>query len=82
MTWMEGHKTLEVRRGLGPDLQLDEFQQVASVADRFQTSEVVLDMRKTIMQQLSVENCGEVLMWSGDCGMRDLEAEALTIAVE
>ncbi len=75
-------KTLDVWCGFGHDVQLDEMQQVASVADQFQISDVAPDVEKTIMQQLSVENCGEVLMWSGGCGMRGLETEALKMAVE
>ena len=32
------------------------------------------------MEQLSVDMCGDVLMWSKRCGMQQLEAEALEMA--
>jgi hypothetical protein len=57
-----------------------ELQQLASVADRFQITEVVSLLEESVMGQLSVEACGELLMWSGGCGMRRLEASALKMA--
>ncbi len=56
------------------------MQQLASVADRFQITEVVSSLEEALMGHLSLEACGEVLMWSGGCRMRHLEAYALKLA--
>jgi hypothetical protein len=61
---------------------IDEVQQVASVADRFQMTEVLSAVEEALLSQLSIENCGEVLMLCGRCGMERLEDEALKIAAE
>ncbi len=37
-------------------------------------------LEETRMGQLGVEMCGDVLMWSGRCGMQQLQAEALAMA--
>ena len=63
-------------------MALGELQQLASVADRFQITEVVCAVEETLLLQLCVVKCGELLMWSGRCGMQRLEAEALKMAVE
>ncbi len=61
-------------------MQLCEVQQLASVADRFQITEIVSSLEEAVMGQLNLDSCGEVLMWSGGCGMRRLEADAQKIA--
>ena len=61
-------------------MELGQVQQLASVADQFQMTEVTSVLEEALMGQLSVDMCGDVLMWSGGCGMRQLEAEALQMA--
>jgi hypothetical protein len=75
-------KTLDIwcGRGGSKEMELCEVQQLASVADRFQITEVLSALEESVMKQLSVEGCGEVLMWSGGFGMRRLEADALNMA--
>ena len=61
-------------------MELREVQELASVADRFQITEVISALEEAVISKLSLEGCGEVLTWSGGCGMRRLEAEALKMA--
>ena len=77
-------KTLDIwcGRGDGQELELYEVQQLASVADRFQITEVTSLLEKAVIGKLSVEACGDVLIWSGGCGMLRLEAAALKMAAE
>jgi hypothetical protein len=64
----------------GQEMELCEVQELASVADRFQIAEVTSLLEEAMIGQLKVEACGEVLMWSGGCGMLRLEAAALKMA--
>jgi hypothetical protein len=64
------------------EVELGEVQELASVADRFQFTEVVSALEETALKKLKLDSCGEVLMWSGGCGMLRLEAEALATAAE
>ena len=75
-------KTLDIWCGRGDarEIELCKVQQLAIVADRFQIAEVTSLLEKDMMGQLSLEACGEVLMWSGGCGMLQLEAAALKMA--
>jgi hypothetical protein len=75
-------KTIDIWCGLGGGREMDwcEVEQLASVADRFQITEVVSSLEEAVMSQLSLEACGEVLTWSGGCGMGRLEADALKMA--
>jgi hypothetical protein len=77
-------KTLDIwcGRADGQEMELHEVQQLASVADRFQITEVTSALEEGVMRQLRLEGCGEVLGWSGGCGMRRLEAAALKMAAE
>ena len=77
-------KTLDVwcGRADGQEMELHELQQLASVADRFQITEVTSALEEAVMGQLRLEACGEVLTWSGGCGMLRLEAAALQMAAE
>jgi hypothetical protein len=77
-------KTLDIwcGRGDGQELELYEVQQLAIVADRFQITEVTSLLEEAVMGKLSVEACGDVLIWSGGCGMLRLEAAALKFAAE
>jgi hypothetical protein len=69
-------------RGNGLEISLHEGHQLASVADRFQITEVLSAVEDALMEQLSLDMCGEVVMWSGGCGMRRLEAQALKLAAD
>ena len=62
------------------EVELGEVQQLASESDQFQITDVTTVLEEALMGQLSMDLCGEVLMWSGRCGMRQLEAEALEMA--
>jgi hypothetical protein len=62
------------------ELEWGELQRLANVADRFQMTDVLSVLEEALMGQLSVDMCGDVLMWSGCCGMGQLEAEALRMA--
>jgi hypothetical protein len=75
-------KTLDIWCGRvdGQVMELYEVQQLATVADLFQITEVTSLLEEAVMGQLSVDACGEVLMWSGGCGMLRLEAAALRMA--
>jgi hypothetical protein len=42
--------------------------------------EVVSVVEEAIMGQLSMDICGELMKWSGSCGLRRLEADALRMA--
>jgi hypothetical protein len=64
------------------EVALGELQQLASVADRFQMTEVTSVLEAAAIEKLSVDMCGEVLAWSGRCGMHQLESEALEMAAE
>ena len=75
-------KTLDIWCGRddGQEMELCDVQQLAIVADRFQITEVTSLLEEAVIGQLSLEACGEVLMWSGGCGMLRLEAAALRMA--
>ncbi len=59
-------KTLDIWCRTVDDLEmLYEVQQLASMADLFQMTEVVSALVEAELGQLSLEACGEVLTWSG-----------------
>jgi hypothetical protein len=64
------------------EVQLDGVQHLAIVADRFQMAVVLSELEVALCEQLSVDMCGEVLMWSGRVGMQRLERAALKMATE
>ena len=77
-------KTLDVWCGKDDcqEIEMGEALELARVADRFQILEVVSAVEEALLRHLSVENCGDLLMWSGGSGMLRLEAEALTMAAK
>jgi F-box/WD-40 domain protein 7 len=77
-------KTLDLLFGRKDDeeMELSEVQQLASVADRFQITEVFSMLEEALKRQLTLDMCGDVLVWSGECGMLRLEEEALKMAAE
>jgi hypothetical protein len=64
----------------GGETDLHEVQQLVSVADRFQVSEVVAALEETMIQQLQVDQCGEVLTWSTEVGLKRLEESSRKLA--
>jgi hypothetical protein len=64
----------------GPERNLREVQELVSVADRFQVSEVVAVLEETMIEQLRVDECGEVLTWSTEVGLERLEEAARALA--
>ena len=62
------------------EVALAELPLLAIVADRFQMTEVTSVLEEAVMGKLSLDMIGDVLMWSGRCGMQQLEAEALEMA--
>eukprot|EP00291_Cryptomonas_curvata_P030285 CAMPEP_0172205800 /NCGR_PEP_ID=MMETSP1050-20130122/32829_1 /TAXON_ID=233186 /ORGANISM="Cryptomonas curvata, Strain CCAP979/52" /LENGTH=293 /DNA_ID=CAMNT_0012884743 /DNA_START=20 /DNA_END=899 /DNA_ORIENTATION=+ len=64
------------------EVDLREVRQLASVANRFQMTDVVAAIEETIIPQLCVGVCGEVLTWSGDTGLKQLEEVAMRLAAE
>ncbi len=66
----------------GEELTLIEFHELASVADRFQMTEVVAVLESTMIGSLRFEMCGELLSWSGSLGLIHLEAAALCMAAK
>lgn len=71
---------LDLWCGRKQEVELGEVPQLASLADRFQMTEVTCLLEEAVMKQLSMDMCVDVLMWSGRCGMHQLEAEALGMA--
>jgi hypothetical protein len=64
------------------ELQMVEVQEIASVADRFQMLDVVGALEESMMGQLTVELCCEVLISGGGAGMGRLEAAARRLAAD
>jgi hypothetical protein len=62
------------------EVALAELPLLAIVADRFQMTEVTSVLEEAVMGKLSLDMIGDVLAWSGRCGMRQLEAGALEMA--
>jgi hypothetical protein len=62
------------------EVALAELPLLATVADQFQMTEVTSVLEEAVMGKLSLDMIGDVLMWSGRCGMQQLEAEALEMA--
>jgi hypothetical protein len=75
-------KTLDIWCGRGDDQEMDfhEVQQLATMADRSQITEVTSLLEEAVIGQLCLEACGEVLIWSRGCWMLRLEAAALKMA--
>ena len=64
------------------EVEIGEVPLLASVADRFQMTEVTSVLEEALIGQLSLEVCGDVLVWSGQCGMQQLEAHAIATAAK
>jgi hypothetical protein len=77
-------KTLDVWCGRNDcqEVDLEEVQLLASVAGRFQMTEVKSVLEEALMEQMGLEMCGDVLVWSGQCGMQQLETQAIEMAAK
>jgi hypothetical protein len=64
------------------ELALDDIPALASVADRFQISEVTSALDETTLLHLSMHTCSDVLNWSGEHGLRLSEQAARKLATE
>ncbi len=64
------------------EIELDEIRELASVADQFQMTEVILALDETVVQHLEMRMCGEVLCWSGERGLKQAETAARKLATE
>ena len=56
------------------DKDLREVLQLARIADQFQISEVSAVLEETLMTNLGIGNCGEILSLSNEIGLSRLEA--------
>lgn len=63
------------------EINLGDVRELARVADRFQMTEVILALEKTVIGHLNLSMCGEVLSWNGEPGLKQSEAMARSIAV-
>ena len=64
------------------ELELGEAEEVAKVADQYELTVTTSVLEEALIEQLSVDMCGPVIMWSGRFGMRQLEAVAQRMAAE
>jgi hypothetical protein len=75
-------KVLDLWCGRVNELELSEVRQLASLADRFQISEVLSVLEEAMVVHLRVGFCAEVLSWSGGAGFHELEEKAQSLAAE
>ena len=75
-------KALEICCGKdhGTELSLGDVKELASVADRFQMTDVIAVLDMTVSRHLTMSVCGEVLSWSGEHGLRQSEEKAQKLA--
>ena len=66
----------------GLKLGLEEVKELASVADRFQMTEVVSALDESVKRHLNMSMCGDVLNWSGELGLRESEVASQKLATE
>ena len=62
------------------EVELGQVQQLASVADQFQMTEVTSVLEEGLMGQLNLDMCGDLLVWGRRHGMPRLEAAAQRMA--
>ncbi len=60
---------------------LGHLQRLGAVADRFQVIEVQAALEETMIRELSVKDCAELLVWSGRIGFKEAEGAAMRLAV-
>jgi hypothetical protein len=61
---------------------LEDVLQLASIADRFEITDVSLALEAVILRHLTVQNCCELLTWSSRNGLRMLQSAARCLALE
>ncbi len=64
------------------EMESHELQQLIVVADRFQMTEVVAALEEVVLGKVKVENCWDILKWSSEMGIRQLQEAALSLAAE
>ncbi len=52
------------------------------MADQFQMTDVVSALEVTVLEHLNINVCGDVMNWSIDLGLRQVEATARKLATE
>ena len=62
------------------ELSLGDVKELASVADRFQMTEVIAVLDTAVSRHLAMSMCGEVLSWSGEHGLRQSKEKAQKLA--
>jgi hypothetical protein len=63
-------------------MELGEVKELASVADRFQMTDVSSAIDTTVLRNLSMIICGEVLSWSGELGLRKSDVASRILAAQ
>jgi hypothetical protein len=74
-------KALVIWCGKACCAELGQMKQLASVADQFQMTGVALKVDMTVLENLDISVCGEVLSWSGELGLRQSEEAARRLAL-
>ena len=64
----------------GRDLQ--DLKNLLSIADRFQITDVASALEISMIASLNLSNCADILTWSSQHGLRQLEGEALQLATK
>jgi hypothetical protein len=82
--WRSFGKALDVWCGKESNAEfgLDEVKELASVADRFQMTEVSSALDEAVNRNLNMDMCGEVLNWCNELGLRLSEKAARKLATE
>ena len=62
------------------EMGLCEVKELASIADRFQMTEVASALDEIVMYNFKIGMCGEVLNWSGVLGLKQSEKAARELA--
>ncbi len=64
------------------DMELTEIRELASITDQFQMTDVKSMLDETVMTNLNMQMCIEVLCWRGYHSLRQLENVARRLALE
>ncbi len=62
--------------------ELEKVMQLASIADRFEITDLSLTLEAVIQRLLTVDNCCKLLAWSSRNGLRILHTAARSLALE
>ena len=64
------------------EMELKDVKELVSVADRFQINDVISSLEASILGKLTLNLCADVMTWSSELGLRQLEAAARELATE